>query len=445
MKIKWNWAKQHILLLSISVLFLQSCNEESGPLGTDIIPSDDQALVIVDTIKNIGAYTIKEDAIRCDEDINSTARDYNLVGSYVDAEFGTTTAGFFTQVRLSKNSVNLGDDLNIDSLVLYLDVKGHYGDSLQAYKQTLSVYQLTDSISKDEEYESDIDVAGYYNESEPLWQKTYAPAGDSVLALKLDADPFFDILNDTNNLIDNDIFTALVKGLYIKTEAVDFGGSIRYFDLLSEQSKLTLYYQSGEETGGVVPASKQKTFDFLINDNCARINLFTHDYSTATSNIESVMNDTATIHDLLYVQGLGGVKVKLDLANLLTWRDSMNYIITRAELVVPVLEDSFSEYAPPSILSLLFDTDESNVYLPDQYHNGVLYSDYFGGIYSASEHTYTFNIAQYMQQIIVGETTNTDLELGIYPREKPVLTNRTILKSPSLDGGLSIKITYMKL
>ena len=378
MKIKKGWARRGILLLSTVTLLFTACNDESG-LGYDIIPAGDQALIVVDSLRSFKAYTIQKERIQCDEDINNSARDFNLVGSYVDPVFGGTNVGFLTQVRLSKNEVNLGDNLDIDSLILYMRIKGHYADSSQTNRQQFKVYQLSDTIAADTDYYSDIEIENYYDENELLWQQTYFASNDSVMAVKIDFEPFIEILKDTNNLVDNEIFTQVLKGFYVKVDQAEAGGAITSFDLLDDASRLTLYYRNSDDGSGIEPVSKLKSFDFLINDNCARINVFTHDREMATDPIVG-LNDTVNDNDLMYIQGLGGAEIQLEFKNLLTWKDSVNYVVTRAELIIPVLEGSASEFAPPPNLALTYRFDDELLHLlPDQSHNGSTFTDYFGG------------------------------------------------------------------
>lgn len=428
------------------VLFLFSCNDDSNLIGIDILPPGDNVPVRFYEESNFTASTFLVDSVRSDEDNYSATRNFNLLGSYVDPVFGGLQAGFLTQIRLSKNSVNFGDGFKIDSLVLYLDMAGYYGDMRQFMHQNFYLYELTDTLALSEDYYSNINVNNYISEESLRATQVYFPlSSDTLMAIKLNPEDYYSILSDTNNLIDNEIFTDVIKGFYLGSDQVQSGGSILYFDLLSDLSRLTLYYHEAGDTSFIEPASAQKSFNFLINENCARINVFKHDYEMATTPF-SLGSDSSLNDSSVYIQACAGPQVELDMSNLMHWRDSSDVIITRAELILPVQLNSNTIYNPLSILSLVRKSAEDEyLYLPDQYHNGTFYSNYFDGAFTSDSLYYHFNIAQYVQDFINGNIENDPLILRPYATENPVIANRCILNKPDLLKGMKIRITYLKI
>jgi len=435
-----------LVILGFSTFFFSSCNDDSGIIGIDIIPPGDQIMVHFDNTSDISSRTVYVDSIRSDESNFSSSRNYSLLGSYIDPVFGKTRADFITQVRLSSNLVDFGEDFYIDSLILFLDLQTLYGDPRQYGSQEISVYQLTDTISKDEIYYSNLNIDDYYDDSQLLGHLNIKPSlGDSIIAIKINPAPFVDLLSDTSNLVDNETFLKIFKGLYITTNQVDFVGSVMSFALLSDYSRLRLYYHNYPGEFPLVPATASSKFDFLINENCARVNLFYHDYEGAANPIQNI-NDTIAEDSLVYVQAMGGLKVKVDLNDINKWQDSIGVVINSANLIVPVLDNSTDIFSPLQLLTLSYINDNGdNVIFPDLFHNGAFFQDYFKGTYNSVLHAYEFNIALYIQGLIDGSLPMHGFYIHPYSTESTVLANRTILKGAKATNGMRIHITYMKL
>ena len=435
-----------LVIFGLSAMFFSSCENNPGIIGLDVIPSDDQILVQFDTSTSLSARTILKDSIRSDEDNLSTSKSYSLLGSYIDPVFGKSKADFITQIRLSKNLVDFGENFFVDSLRLFLEIENLYGDLRQTGSQNIYVYRLTDTISKDTSYYSNMDVSGYYDQSQLLGQLTISPnMGDSIIAISIDTEPFKELLSDTANLVDNETFLKVFKGIYVTTDEVDYLGNIMSLSMLSDYSRLRLYYHNYPEEFPFVPANASSTFDFLINSECARINLFYHDYENASNPIQHI-NDSIFEDSLIYIQAMGGVKVKVELNDIEKWRDSVGVVINNAKLIIPVLENSGDIFSPVPLLSLSYLNDAGdNVLFPDLYHNGSYYSEYFNGVFNKETQEYEFNIALYIQGIINGSIPLSGFYIQPYVTESAVMANRVILKGSNASEGMRINITYIKL
>ena len=430
------------LILGLS---FTSCNSDPSVMGLDIIPADDEIFVYFDTSTVIHTYTESVDSIRSDEGVFSGNKSYNLLGSYMDPVFGSSDAAFATQLRLSKNAVDFGENFTLDSMVLYLELANIYGDNRQAAPQEVFVYQLTDTISLDESYNSNLDIENYYDENEVLADQFILPnSNDSIIAIKIDHTAFVELFTDTNNLTDNDVFLNLFKGLYIKSSHLNYSGSIMAFDMLSDGSRLRLYYHNYSESP-IIPLSAHSTFDLLINEKCARVNIFKHDYDIAQNPIEHI-DDTSVEDTLVYVQAMGGVRVKVDLPDILKWQDSTSVVISSARLVIPVVENSTDIYSPLAKLNLAYINDEGkNEFFPDLYNNGSFFQEYFNGIYNHEQNSYEFNIAVFIQKVISNEIPLNGFYIYPYATENPVMANRVILKGAKANDGIKLYITYIKL
>lgn len=426
--------------LFIAVLFLPSC-EDDPSFGVDLLPETDLISGFYDNSTILKGFTFQPDSIRTDEGIYSSSKSYSLLGSYIDPVFGLTKADFLTETRLSSNLVNFGDTMVSDSLVLYLKIGEKYGDFRQFAPYTIHIYKLKDTLSLSQDYYSNFDVNPYYNSTDLLASYTYFPSNsDTILAISLDTNLLLPIFRNPDLMVDNDTFKLHMPGFYITAETVSQGGQILSFDLLSESSKMVLYFHyQADDDKPILPATSTRRFNFLINSNCARINRFEHDYSQAWYPILSI-DDSLSTDSIGYIQGAGGVKVQLDLSDFNTWKDSTGVVIVKADLIIPVAENSALFFDPPAVLALSLLADSTNEFLGDQYHNGTYYTEYFDGKYYATSQEYRFNIAQHLQDIILGKVENDPLILHPYNTENAVRPHRTMIRYE----GIRLNIQYLK-
>ncbi len=399
-----------------------SCKKENSDIGANLQNQDQLTLHFTDTT-GIRSTIVEDDSVTTDE------RSKVLLGSYVDDIFGLAQASFATQFRLSSYDVDFGINPVVDSVVLYLDYVGFYGDTTTP--QEIKVFQMTQDIFRDSSYYSNEDMSVLADLSSPLAQVTtsFSPNATGSLSIQLDNNFGTNLIADSGYYANNDTFLVQYKGLYITSTAVTTNGAIIYFDPISENTKITLYYHNN--------SNDSLSFNFLINENCAYFNLFSHDY-TGTTFENDINQDTAT--DNVYIQSMGGVKAKIDLDELLTWKDSGSIAINKAELVLNVndINSDMQLFAPPNRLLLEIVDDNDGFDGPIDYY---MDNTYFNGYYDETTNSYTFNISQHVQKIITGEETNTSLY--IFPENNKVSAERTVISN---DGNNRIKlnITYTK-
>lgn len=429
-----------IVLLAISLFFLPSCEEDTS-FGYELIPGQDTLHGYFDSSSSLSGYTFFQDSIRSDEGIYSSARPYSVVGSYLDPVFGFTRADFMTEVRLSSNLVSFGDTMVPDSLVLYLKLAETYGDFRQAVPTNISVYKLSSNIHFDSTYYSNINPANYHNPADLVGTYTYYPqSSDSLLRIALDTTAFMNILRTDSTMLNSDTFRVYMPGFYITSEPVEQGGQILSFDMLSTSSQLSLFYHYQEDDDKpILPVSSTRRFNFLINSSCARINHLSHDYSKAWTPIQGI-GDSTFATSKGYIQGLGGVKFKINTSGLEHWKDSAGLVIVKAELIIPIESNSNDFFDAPSILALSKLENDTNQFLSDQYHNGTYYTDYFNGNFYSTRGEYRFNIAQHLQDIISGASENLSLVLYPYATENPVRANRVIIDQ----SNIKLHVQYLK-
>ena len=206
------------------------------------------------------------------------------------------------------------------------------------------------------------------------------------------------------------------------------------FNLLSANTKLTLYYRN-------TVTADTLTFDLLMNANCARVNLNTHDF-TGTP-IEAQLADSTVGTSNIYVQGLQGVKTEIELDDVLKWKDS-NIIINKAVLKIPSKDPASSPFDPIDQVLIIRNANDLKYLLPDQtMFAGQAGLDNVGGAYNEDTHEYEFNITRYLNNVLSGRFENNNLTLECI--SAMVTPNRTVFYgSGSTTSQPKLTITYTK-
>ncbi len=432
-----------IWIFFVLAIFTVSCNKNEE-IGSNIQPSENLLDVVFQNSIPITAHTITEDSVRTDETL------LNMIGSYFDPIFGYTTAGMYTQFRLTTTAVDFGTNPVCDSIVLSLSYsKGFYGDTTS--QMTLNVYELADVMNIDNNYYSNqrlgiykTDLAHYsfipnLKDSVAVGTSKYAPhlrvklkksLGDKIIGA-----------SGTSDLTDNTTFLKFFKGLYITTNKVSSDGSIIYISPTSSLSKLTVYYHNDTDTS---------EYKLVINENSARFNTFDHyKYVGASSALrQQISGDTVLGDNSLYLQAMSGTKIRLKFPKAVdsTFFDNTplsKVAINKAELVIEVDATTVVDgFDPPSILSLVvINKDGTYSFLPD-----VAYGEsYFGGTYSSTTHEYRFNISKYLQNSLLNGSFN-DKGLFIVVSGSAVKGNRAFIKGPlSVEDNMRLEVIYTKL
>ena len=257
---------------------------------------------------------------------------------------------------------------------------------------------------------------------------------------------------DSTDMINNDVFLEYFRGLYIESEKLtEEGGAILTLDAASSDvfqgSAMVLYYNN-EEIRELSGGDSSLTMPFVISDFSARVNSFAHDYSNTP--FEGNLNQEVGADSLIYVQATGGLKSRILIDNLISWQDSVNVAINKAELIfqidtIPFVSQSIFETAPfpldffPPLQLLLTIVDENGKeFLPIDYYFSPLFYDG----YLRADFTYHFNITQHLQEIIAGNAGNYGFYLT--PANKNSEANRVILKGSKSETGVKLLITYSK-
>jgi hypothetical protein len=427
-------------LLLVSIFLLAGCKNDKSNLGLEIQPPYDKLNVLSVDTATIVAYSQIVDSVKTDE------TSVSMIGSLVDPVFGQSTAGVYTQLRLSKTAQDFGITPFPDSLVLKLDYDGFYGDSNAV--MTFKVFELAEKIL--------IDTAYYSNQSVEikttlLAQKTFTPDFRSDVIIGEDTlDPHLRIsltditaslamklLNSpSDSMSTNTSFLNYFYGLYITAEPATSGGAIIYFDLLSSLSEMVLYYHNAEDDS--------LSFQYVINSNCGRFMHFDHDYSLGNAAFKSqvVEKDSALGQNVCYIQALGGVKTFIRFPYLPNFYNNGKIAVNEARLFLKCME------ADPQLdvavqLVMVKKNEEGSYDVLDDQLEGI---GYFGGYYDKNINGYWFRITAAVQDMMRANDPDYGYEIylsgGSVNAERVILTGTDPLAPVSSEDRMKLVITY---
>lgn len=407
------------VLMSGLIAFI-SCNDKDTNIGLNLMPDSDKISLFADTI-GVDCYTVNDDIVSTDE------RTLSPLGSYFDPIFGFTKAEFVCHTRISSSNVDFSAVQEINSLELQLKYSSYYGDPSAA--QTVKVYRLKKEVYYDSVYYSNFTL----NESQYEWLASVPlefNASDSLLKIQLPialAESFKDPLNK-KHFVDNTTFIKFFNGLYVTTEDVASGGCIYSLNLLHANSKMVMHYNDSLK------------YDFLINNKSAIINMFEHDYGTASAEVQAAVADTTILRNLCFVQSLGGVKTKIKFPKLENYFDSTNIAINKAQLVITVKTVTDENiFAPPPKMTLVAITQSGKYDFITDYK---LNNSYFGGTLKPGEYTYKFNIPFHIQELING---NEDYGIYLFAADNRTIPYRAVIHAnDNSEKSMRLEIYYSK-
>ncbi|MCC6938013.1 MAG: DUF4270 family protein [Flavobacteriales bacterium] len=428
-----------------ALLVVTGCRKPEEELGLDLLPGD-RLEVSVDTAR-IHAFTIADSSIRT----NGLSR--QLLGTYLDPQFGVVNAGIITQILLP-GGTNIGIDtdtsgLVADSLVLAFAFDGFNNAYGNLDPQVFEAFELSESITVDSSYRSDR-IPSFVNDDlvatrggsiTPKPTTRPVIGGDSLapqirirLSMAL-AERFVNAIG-TSNMADNDQFLEFFKGFYVRanpTGLLPNQGGILYFDLIASASKATLYYRDTNADPVV-----SRTLDLPINSNSARYTVVEHQFDRAIDGgLQLALADTINMQPTTYIQALAGMRTAIRFPDIMAFGGE-GRILAKAELVLPVHGTYYPYYVPPTQLFLFRkDANGADAFLPDQL-NGIGAID---GFYRPEERAYRFNITRYIQQLLNGTLENTGVE--VIPGSGGVSANRVILSGPgATETPMRLKLTF---
>lgn len=407
--------KLDLLTLLISLFILSSC-QETESIGLEVDPATEIKGSLIDTI-TINASTVAEDSI-----ITNTLEQYPL-GYLNDPIMGKTSANIGMSLTLDPPGLTFGTNPVLDSAVLVLFYgREFHGDSTSKFQ--VEVHQLANSLTETAphfntktigfnssilgstflrfNYKDSVEVTELVK-GKPDVLKSKAPH----VRIQLDKNFITDNLLSTGAsvLASNTTLNNAINGLYLtvnKAQTTGKGG-IAFFNL-TDSSRLEVYYKN--QNGTAIDTILQK---FPIKNNTSPVIAnFKHDY-TGTA-IQTQLNNPNTKFDQTFVQGLAGLRTRIQFPYLDKLKSLGNITINKAELILTVVGGS--DQIKPAQRLLLYQTDiaKQRQFVPDFGNNPVVsMADFdFGGFYDSTNKRYKFVITTYIQDILRGRLKQYD-------------------------------------
>ena len=410
----------YILALISSFLFF-SCSD-SNVVGLEIQPNSDiieifngEVINEIDSLNpplySLSLSTHSEDSLRTDETTSL------LLGSINDPIFGLNEGSFLTQISLSENNVDLGENPVVDSVVFSYSYSGYYGDLTSP--TSIAVKYVDLNIYKDSVYYSNHQFSGAFASTEDLLLDFTISSDTSIspiLKMTLDNSIGQEILDLGNSiLVDNETFQQNF-GCFSFNEYSSIANSIIYLNPSGSNSNFTIYYHNS--------ISDTLSLSFALDGDAARINLF-NDKPLSNLNINS---------EYSYVQSMSGFRTNIEIENLDNLRlDLAGKSINHASLNFNVTD--FDTYSPHDKLFLVRENSEgSNVFLTDFTIEG---DSHFKGELNGD--SYDFNISRYFHKLL--NDTSYSNKLILISSGGAINAHRTII----LNNSVKMQLIYSEL
>ena len=375
--------------------FLFSCTDPNT-IGLEVQPASDKIILGNNNLNDFDVLTQSEDSIRTDKAITL------ILGEINDPVFGSNIGAFRTQILLTENNTDLGENPIVDSVILSYSYSGYYGE-LEEFSG-LDLTQIQTDLHKDTVYYSnsyDLSVGSIDNiESFNLSDDSENP----FIKIKLRNEFGQQIINLGSDILqDNESFLQEFKGLSILAQAEN---TMLYLNPNGTNSFLKIYYHNDSSDGDTL------SLDFELGGDVARMNLFNQ------KNEYDLIQDQSNA----YIQSMSGYKIKLSINNVDSIKSVLeDKVINRVSVVFKLKDGSQTEYSAHEKLVLVrINQDGDNVFLSDFTIGGDVY---FGG--NLENERYEFNITRYFFQLLNNESYTNDLYL--LPAGAVINSNRTII------------------
>lgn len=407
------------LVIFFCIGLFAGCEPENNPDQSKDEPDNNGLFVKTDTV-TFNIETIRSRSVRSDE----FSRD--LLGTYTDTTFGLSRSSLVTEFRLPGSGLDFGKNPQIDSVILHLVYGGKnaYFGNLNTI-QNIYVYELNQRIYRDKEYQSG---ESFDHQPEPMgtWKGKFHPARE-VLNISIDQEAFLKKFEQAsqNQLTNKEDFLQFFKGILLAPQDNFKGnrqGAIVYFMLETDSSGITFYYNDTARSS------------LLINSNCARIDLFAHDYSGTPANHVSSGNR-------FFLQPMAGLKAHLQLPYLENFVKDAKIAVHKAQFIFTPGKNLPYEL-PPRLLLLGANKNKEEQTIVDLFESG------YGGDLNIDSGAYEFNIPLHFQYLLNNYERNPGFkDYGLIlkiPLDRPALANPLVFTNKERKKGVDLILSYTK-
>jgi len=435
-----NILKLITLLFFTGILFYtSSCEKGATKIGSGLLPGNDFV-----TIKSTDSMTVKSFTLFTDS-VPTAEPSISFLGTAYNPYFGTTTAGFVSQLRLEDSLTDVSFYV-IDSINLYLKFLTVRGDVSGEHYLRLS--EISNEIYVDTVYYSNapVPLTGYVVDNIPL----PALKADTINSVTVNVPKSFAeyLMRDQSMLFLSDSkpdFRSFFKGLYVQLLSPD--NPLMVSVSLAPPGSAASYsnYFSvfmHDEYGNT------NTYSFLLDANVtnASYNVYQHDFTTAETGKKIQHINDYYADTLSYAENMNGLFTRIEFPSLPALKKDpalSKIAVNKARLIIPVVYDGIN-YIPstiPTILYLRYLTTTGKKYIVPDY-SSVSATFYDGTPDTTVANAYNLNIATFLQDYLddTADTIKPELELFVADTSK----YDVILKANKSYKPVKFQFTYTK-
>jgi hypothetical protein len=336
------------------VMFILSCSD-STPVGSGILEDDEIKVQYSEDFTITAKTVLNQPSITFTGLNNAIVNHYT--GSIRDDVFGGVEASFYFQMLYFNTATPTFTDTRFDSLVIMLELSPGltYGDSLAKFD--IEIYRLLEDISTLDTIRSNVAISredtpvGVIRGFQPGKRdtiKVFDPISRrevslfDVVRVPMSREFALELFNATDVSGSNANLVNRFNGFYLK--AVTTNNSMMAFDLTQAASNNLMFMYYSRIANGDTTSTR---FDYFLGSTTP-LN-YVHDYTE--SEIFGKFERNVEGDDVMYVQGLSGSDVELDLTDLLKLKDQ-NALINHVVLELTLANDRLTDSRFPTSPSL---------------------------------------------------------------------------------------------
>ena len=425
--------KRFFLFLTISIINIlfvfSSCKkDEDSLLGLNFMQSSDNINLDSKTF-DIKCSTSKIDSI-------ANSKKYCPLGLLQDPIFGLVKADMAFQLKLSVANTDfkgIKND-NLKSLELHLYNYSCYGDSMA--NQNIKVYRLKKDLDAKKTYYSNYQFSTAETDMQFICDATIKYDTSRVIKIQLPMWLAEEFINSANkpHFVSDTTFIEYFKGLYLTSDVAAAGsGCIFTMQTNSAKSKLVMTYKKDSVVN----------YEFLLDAEKAIVSTLSRDFTSASQDIQNAINNTTDVVSSCFVQGLGGLQTKISFSGIDTLfkqPDNKKVAINRAKIIFKIKNTDIEQFPSPSILYLITIAPNGTQTLISDF---IASSTVYDGTYNKTNNTYSFNVTNFVQEMVKDSTKIKDLYLLPAPERNAASPHRVEFYGNSGDDNkVRLEILY---
>jgi len=433
--------------LFLLIVILAACNQETI-IGNQLITDQVVDIQFTDEIE-LSARSIEGDSLvifTTDGNVSNNPS-LMLMGQSQDQLFGNAQSTTFFTINLNTVDTLQQTDF-IDSIVLTipLDTLASYSNDnaihhFELFELTESMYDL-DTIRTDDFFDFDPTIVG---------QRSFVPdTRDSIRAYEASLDSMINFrahiripienMDFRSKLInsakeangDDDLFREDVLGFALRSSTDESSFvSLNMGNSLASITEVNVYYTEGGE---------KQIYSFPVGGR--RSVAFTHELTGSDAGM--AINDQSFADSLLYIQGMRGPNIEVDLSAIknLT-KGSINYAQLEFN-VATTIDDEFGIHPAITRIGAFYEDDSGilqqvrDLSIGD---SGLNFIDYFDGNLEEGMDTMRYNMTLTSHSIDILNETITNDKIILIPFNKQVFANRAVIFGPgNSESPMKLKI-----